>query len=157
MLTKLSLPPTPESDAAIVHDGAQQMTYIKISKTMPMGAVVAGFTLAMLAMTAIADEKPLSLEEMLSLNKFECGNTFVTLPIVALDTDSWDFAWMTVRKSDVIGIVARGHVDRNGNSVLVRANVAVESITDGAVGILRRIRIFGLRGDIYDDVVTCLD
>lgn len=112
---------------------------------------MASVALAMLAMPAIATEGTHSLTE------FRCGNEFITLPVDLLDTDAPGRVVITVRKSDVIAVAARGFIDLGGGSMAVTGRIAINSVSDERVDASREIRTFGLKGGTYDDVVACLD
>ena len=125
------------------------------------------------------------LDERASRNKFQCGKEFITLPVLApIDGQSLDEAdlcqagirfkdlpdevqpqcdlalsrvWMTVRKSDVIGIAARGNIDTEGKSRGVRGRIAIKVLSAGTADLSREIHLFGLYRGTYDDIVDCLN
>ena len=95
-------------------------------------------------------------EDTHSMTEFRCGKEFITLPVDLLDPNASGRVVMTVRKSDVIGIVARGFMDLDGSSMAVRGRIAIKSVSDERADASREIRTFGLTEGIYNDVVACL-
>ena len=119
-----------------------------------MRAILAGFALAMLAIPAAATEHPDSLEE------FRCGQEFITLPVDLLNPDLPPVV-ITVRKSDVIGISARGFIDLDeggrGSSAVIGI-IMINFVSNEQMDASREIRSFRLLGwGTYDRLVACLN